>query len=179
MRLDAPALVFLSQTAANELDGLARAPWWAVLILALLGGTAGVAKAWSVVAEYLRDKRELARRTADEEKLRRDAKAKAEIEQIQALTEMARSFPAHSAEVSKSHEAMAREVRDAIAILARGQSEHNKELAEIRREMASDTRALVKAIAGKLGVQNDIDETNSSGVRRLSAPGQEPQAQRA
>lgn len=179
MRVDAPALVFLSQTASDHVDGLARAPWWFFAFLALIGGTAGVAKLWAVVGEYMKDKRDAAKALASEEKARRDAKAKAEIEQMQALTEMARSFPAHFAEVSKSHEAMAREVRDAIAVLSKGQADSSKELAEIRREMASDTRALVQAIAGHLGVKASVDETNSSGARRLSSPGQTSQAQPA
>lgn len=182
MRLDVPTIVFLSRTAGESLDGLTRAPWPALLALALLGGTASVAKIWSVAAKYLDDKREAAKREADEERARRDAKTKAEIEQTQALTDMARSFPSHFAEAARSQEALAREIRDAIGVLSRGQAENNKELAEIRREMASDTRALVQAIAAKVGVQSNNDEPTSIGFRRAalpSSPGLEPQTQRA
>lgn len=167
---DVPALVFLSQTAAESLDGLARAPWWAIMILALLGGTAGIAKAWSVVAEYLRDKRDAAKRAADEEKIRRDAKAKAEVEQIEALTTMARDVP-------KRLDQFAHELSASNRILAQQVEANTRALVDMRSEIASDTRALVLAIAGKLGVQTNSDETNLTA--RRSAPGQAMQEQRA
>jgi hypothetical protein len=167
---DVPTIVFLSQTASESLDSLARAPWWAVMILALLGGTAGIAKAWSVVAEYLKDKREIERRLADEEKIRRDAKTKAEVEQIEALTTMARDVP-------KRLDQFAGELSASNRILAQQVEANTRALVDMRSEIASDTRALVLAIAGKLGVQTNGDETNSTA--RRSVPGQATQEQRA
>jgi hypothetical protein len=167
---DVPTIVFLSQTASESLDSLARAPWWAVMILALLGGTAGIAKAWSVVAEYLKDKREIERRLADEEKIRRDAKTKAEVEQIEALTTMARDVP-------KRLDQFAGELSASNRILAQQVEANTRALVDMRSEIASDTRALVLAIAGKLGVQTNGDETNL--VTRRSSPGQVTQEQRA
>jgi hypothetical protein len=162
---DVPAIVFLSQTASESLDSLARAPWWAVMILALLGGTAGIAKAWSVLSEYLKDKRDLARRLADEDKLRRDAKAKAEVDQLEALTSMARDVP-------KRLDQFASELSASNRILAQQVEANTRALVDMRSEIASDTRALVMAIAGKLGVQTSADETNPSGGRRQSIPEQ-------
>ena len=140
------------------------------MILALLGGTAGIAKAWSVVAEYLRDKRELARRLADEEKIRRDAKTKAEVEQIEALTTMARDVP-------RRLDQFAGELSESNRILAKQVEANTRALVDMRSEIASDTRALVMAIAGKLGVQTNVDETNSNA--RRSVPDQATQGQRA
>jgi hypothetical protein len=170
MHVDVPTIVFLSQTASEHIDGLARAPWWFFAVLALIGGTAGAAKGWSVLAEYLKDKREAAKRLAEEEKLRRDAKAKAEVEQIEALTTMARDVP-------RRLDQFANELSASNRILAQQVEANTRALVDMRSEIASDTRALVLAIAGKLGVQTNSDETNH--VTRRSSPGQELQAQRA
>jgi hypothetical protein len=184
MRVDAPAIVFLCQTAGDSLDSFARAPWWAVMILALLGGTAGIAKAWSVVAEYLRDKRELARRLADEEKLRRDAKLKAEIEQLEALTSMARDVPKQFHAMTTSFDAALARIGETNALISKRIDESAEatralrgEVHELKDELRSDTRALVAAIAGKLGVQTNTDETNLTA--RRSVPGPAMQEQRA
>ncbi len=184
MRVDAPALVFLSQTATDGLDGLGRAPWWAVMALALLGGTAGVAKVWSVVAEHLHDVREQQRRVAEEEKIRRDAKAKAEIEQIEALTSMARAMPKQFQAMGTQLNDVATRLADSNGLMikqieasARQTEANTKAIIELRGEMSSDTRALVLAIAGKLGVQSD--EPGASGVRRLSSPDLTPKVQHA
>jgi hypothetical protein len=176
MRVDAPAIVFLAQTASESLDGLARAPWWAVMILALLGGTAGIAKAWSVVAEYLRDKRDAAKRAADEEKLRRDAKAKAEIEQIEALTLMARNveplFSRLAQDTREANELMRREIADN----ARAIAENTRATYAMVTAWNDEKRMLLSAIAQKLGVQTSVDETN---LTRRSSPGQAQQERTA
>lgn len=189
MRVDASHLVFLYQTSVDGLDGLSRAPWPALLFLALIGGTAGAAKIWSFVAEHLREKREIAKRAADEDRARRDAKTKAEIEQIEALTSMARDVPKQFDSMATRFDAALSKIGETNALMAKRIDENTSEqralrseVHELKDELRSDTRALVSAIAGKLGIQSNQDETNASGVRRLSvpsSPGLELQGQRA
>lgn len=183
MRVD-PATIstLLAQITAQDLESANRAPWWAVLILALLGGTAGVAKAWSVVSKYLDDKRDAAKRAAEEEKLRRDAKAKAEIEQIEALTSMARDVPKQFESMTTRFDAALAKVAETNALTARRLDESTAVIRELKDALHNDTRALVLAIAGKLGVQNNTEETNSVSARRpsmTSQPGLEHQARPA
>lgn len=178
MRVDAPALVFLSQLAHEGTDALTRAPWWALWILAALGGTAGAAKIWSVVAEILKDKRDAARRAAEEEKLRRDAKVKADIEQSEALTAMARDVPRQFELMGKRHDEFAAKLVESNRVLADHVLATKLSQDELRKEIHDDTRALVLAIAGKMDIQHG--ETSSSGVRRLSSsPDPEPKARHA
>lgn len=186
MRVDTPALVFLSQTTVDHVDGLSRAPWQFFAFLVLIGGTAGIAKLWTVIGEYIKDKREVAKRAADEEKLRRDAKVQAEIEQVQALTLMARDVPRQFDVMTKTFDAALSKIGETNSIMSKRLDENTNEqralraeVHELKDELRSDTRELVQAIARQLGTQTSRDETNSSGVRRLSSPGQASQAQTA
>lgn len=169
MSLDA-SMVFLSQTATTDMLATTT---WPGLILALLGGGVGVTFVHRIIAEHLREKRELAKQLASEEKHRRDAKLKAEVEQLEALTTMARSVPEQFASMGKRWDALASELVESHRMLSTKVDGNTKELAEVRREMASDTRALVSAIAGKLGVQTNSDEPTVTA--RRSSPG-EPHA---
>lgn len=172
----------LAQIAAADLENANRAPWWVLAALGFLGGTAGVAKIWSALGKYLDDKRDAAKRAAEEEKLRRDAKAKAEIEQIEALTSMARDVPKQFEAMTTRFDAALTKVAETNALTARRLDELTVATRELTSELHSDTRAIVHAIAGKLGIQNNADETNSSGGRRISvpsSPGLEHQTQRA
>lgn len=186
MRGDVSVVVFLSQTLANEIDASAKMPWWALWVLALIGGTAGAAKLWSAIVDYLREQREVAKRAADEEKLRRDAKAQAEIEQVQALTSMARDVPRQFDVMTKTFDAALSKIGETNALMSKRLDENTNEqralraeVHELKDELRSDTRELVSAIAKKLDIQVAAAETNSSGVRRLSSPGQTSQAQTA
>jgi len=174
MRVDAPALVFLSQTTADHVDGLARAPWWFFAVLALLGGTATIAKGWSVVGEYVKDKRETAKALAAEEKERRDAKAKAEREQSEALTAMARDVPRQFELMGKRHDDFAAKLVESNRVLAEHVLATKLSQDELRKEIHDDTRALVLAIAGAVGVQRDDTPT-----ARRSSPDPEPKARHA
>jgi ABC-type phosphonate transport system ATPase subunit len=160
-------LVFLSQTSA--VDSLSTTTWPG-LILAILGGGTGVAVLHKIIAEHLREKREDARRQADEEKLRRDAKNKAEVEQIEALTAMARGVPAEFAAMGARFERIAIEQRTSNELTREFLAAHTRSVDALREEMASESRGIMKAMAVKLGVQTTADETNSS--RRASNPGQ-------
>jgi hypothetical protein len=177
MRVDVPNIVCLLQTAHDNADALTRAPWWALWILAALGGTAGAAKIWSVVAEYLKDKRDAAKLAAEEDKLRRDAKTKAEIAQVEALTAMARDVPKQFEAMTTRFDAALTKVAETNALTARRLDENTSIVRELKDVLHSDTRALVLAIAGKLDVQ--ADTTSASGVRRLSSPDLEPKARHA
>lgn len=175
MRADAPALVFLSQTTAEHLDGLARAPWWFFAFVLLIGGSAGIAKLWSVVGEYLKDKREIAKTLAAEEKVRRDEKAKAEREQSEALTAMARDVPRQFELMGKRHDDFAAKLVESNRVLAEHVLATKLSQDELRKEIHDDTRALVLAIAGKVGVQHEDAPT----VARRSSPDQEQKARHA
>ncbi len=169
MRFDAPTLVFLSQTVQEHVDGLARAPWWFFAFLALIGGTAGIAKLWAVVGEYVKDKREAAKALAAEEKARRDAKTKAEVEQSEALTAMARDVPRQFELMGKRHDDFAAKLVESNRVLAEHVLATKQSQDELRKEIHDDTRALVLAIAGKVGVQPEDAPT-----ARRSSPDQEP-----
>lgn len=166
MRWFVVGIVFLSQTSAVESLSTTT---WPGLILAMLGGSAGVAIIHKIVAEHLREKREDARRQADEDKLRRDAKSKAEVEQIEALTAMARGVPAQFIAMGERFERIAIEQRTSNELTREFLATHTRSVDALREEMSSDTRAIVKAMAHKLGVQTSHDETNPS---RRSNPGQ-------
>jgi len=175
MQRFAYGIVFLSQTSA--VDSLSTTTWPG-LILAMIGGSAGVAVIHKIIAEHLREKREDARRQADEDKVRRDAKSKAEVEQIEALTTMARNVPTQYEAIAQRFEAALSKIGETNALTARRIDENSAsqlalrdEVHELKNELRSDTRALVTAIAGKLGVQTNADETNIS--RRASSPGQQ------
>lgn len=179
MRLDVPTVVFLSQTIANEIDALARAPWWAAWLVLALGGTAGAARAWTLLADHLKEKRELARRAADEDRARRDAKAAAEIEQLNAMTSMARDVPKHFDAMKEAFATALSKIGETNALMSKRIDENtaatNKlsdSVHELQGELRSDTRELVQAIARQVGAQRIHDETNASGVRRLSVPGE-------
>lgn len=135
----------------------------------MIGGSAGVAVIHKIIAEHLREKREDARRQADEEKLRRDAKNKAEVEQIEALTAMARGVPAEFAAMGARFERIAIEQRTSNELTREFLAAHTRSVDALREEMASESRGIMKAMAVKLGVQT-VDETNST--RRASSPGQ-------
>lgn len=160
-------IVFLSQTSAT--DSLSTTTWPG-LILAILGGGTGVAVLHKIIAEHLREKREDARRQADEDKIRRDAKSKAEVEQIEALTAMARGAPAQFVAMGERFERIAIEQRASNELTREFLATHTRAVDAMREEMSSDTRAIVKAMANKLGVQTNQDETNSN---RRSSPGQQ------
>jgi len=168
MRVDAPTLVFLSQTTSDHVDGLARAPWWFFAFLALIGGTGGVAKAWSYFGEVLRDRRERARRAEAEERARRDAKNKAEIkasealaEQAEALANMARSMPQQFQNVTS-------ELREANQLMRAELAENTRAINGFAAAWNDEKRVLLAAIANKLGVQT----TDEPSLRRVSSPGQ-------
>ncbi|MGL5363138.1 MAG: hypothetical protein ACRDBH_09670 [Bosea sp. (in: a-proteobacteria)] len=167
MRFAVLAIVFLSQTSAVESLSTTT---WPGLILAILGGGTGVAVLHKIIAEHLREKREDARRQADEEKLRRDAKNKAEVEQIEALTAMARGVPAEFAAMGSRFERIAIEQRTSNELTREFLAAHTRSVDALREEMASESRGIMKALAVKLGVQTTSDETNSN--RRASSPGQ-------
>lgn len=169
MRFIVGSIVFLSQTSAT--DSLSTTTWPG-LILAMIGGSAGVAVIHKIIAEHLREKREDARRQADEDKLRRDAKHKAEVEQIEALTDMARASPKQFDAMATRFDAALARVAETNALTAKRIDENTAathelraELRGLKGEMHDDTRAIVLAIAGKLGVQSNHDETNLSARR--------------
>lgn len=164
----AHGIVFLAQLSAT--DSLSTTTWPG-LILAMIGGSAGVAVIHKIIAEHLREKREDARRQADEEKLRRDAKNKAEVEQIEALTAMARGVPAEFAAMRAGFERIATEQRTSNELTREFLAAHTRSVDALREEMASESRGIMKAVAVKLGIQTSSDETNST--RRASNPGQQ------
>ena len=167
MRLDAPALVLLSQTARDNIDGLARAPWWFFAFLVLIGGTAGAAKLWSFCGEVLRDKREAAKALAADEKARRDTLNKAEVEQREALTAMARDVPQQFRQVTDA-------MREANDLMRKELAENTRAVNTFAAAWNDEKRVLLAAIANKLGVQT-IDEA----TRRASRPDHEQKTQPA
>ena len=168
MQRFAYGIVFLSQTSA--VDSLSTTTWPG-LILAMIGGSAGVAVLHKIIAEHLREKREDARRQADEDKVRRDAKCKAEVEQIEALTAMARGVPAQFIAMGERFERIAIEQRTSNELTREFLASHTRSVDALRDELSSDARAIMKAMAQKLGVQTNADETNAN--RRASNPGQQ------
>jgi hypothetical protein len=143
---------------------------WPGFFLAVLGGSAGVAALHKIISVHLREKREDARRQAEEDKVRRDAKNKAEVEQIEALTTMARSVPASFAAMGERFERIAIEQRTSNELTREFLATNTRAVEALRDELASDARAIMKAMAQKLGVQTNVDETNIT--RRASIPGQ-------
>jgi hypothetical protein len=158
-------IVFLSQTSAA--DALTTTTWPG-LILAMLGGSVGVTLLHKIVAEHLREKREAARRQAEEDKLRRDAKSKAEVEQIEALTAMARGVPAQLIVMGERFERIAIEQRTSNELTREFLAAHTRAVDALRDELASDTRAVVKAMAQKFGIQTNDVETNANARRSSS-----------
>ena len=161
------SIVFLSQTSA--VDSLSTTTWPG-LILAMIGGSAGVAVLHKIIAEHLREKREDARRQADEDKLRRDAKSKAEVEQIEALTAMARGVPAQLIAMGERVERIVIEQRTSNELTREFLAAHTRAVDALRDELSSDARAMMKAVAQKLGIPTNDVETNSITRRAGSDP---------
>jgi hypothetical protein len=166
MRHVVGGIVFLSQTDASSLEALAKMPWYVIAFLAIGGSgviAAAVARVWAFISHYLTTKQQQAIKLADEERARRDARTKAEVEQLEALTTMARDMPKHFTLLTN-------EIKESNVLMRQEIAENTRAVNGFVAAWNDEKRILLAAIAQKLGVPTK-DDSGSSGTRRVSSSG--------
>lgn len=167
MRLD-PCLASLVLAQISE----SHTSPWVALVGTLLGGGGLLSL---VLKDYLKARGEREKAAAEEERLRREAKQKAELEQIEALTALARGVPGQFERMGDRFERMSSDWRtalerctDAIRVHDTKIDTNTKAIESLTSELASDNRELVQAIADAVGVKKRPDE-QASDARQLPA----------
>lgn len=163
MRLDPSFTPALFAQAAD----IASQPSITAGIIALLGtGTLG-----TLIGTYLKARADREKLAAEEESSRRRAKHDAELKQLDALTEMARSVPSQFKEMGDRFDKFAETMMHAVDKLAAAHAATDRKIDSttaatdaLSAELFSENRVLMRAIAKQLGVQPDEAPVSVSGL---------------